>query len=177
MNAGEFWELIDKSIEESRGDKQGKIAFIRSSLIKMEEQHIYDFEELLRRKLIECDDFKIVAAAKIIDGYVSDDSYLYFRCWLIGKGKESFNEALRNSDTIAFHIGDEESCGFEELLYVATEAYSTKTGKEEDETFPRDVCIGKGLDYDFGAPPTKGDNWTEDELPMMFPNLWKLFNR
>jgi hypothetical protein len=55
-------------------------------------------------------------------------------------------------------------------------AYSLKTGKKEDETFPRDTAIAMGLDYDFGAPPTKGNDWTEDQLPSLLPKLWAKFN-
>jgi hypothetical protein len=61
-------------------------------------------------------------------------------------------------------------------MYVATKAYSLKTGKKEDETFPRDTAISMGLDYDFGAPPTKGNDWTEDQLPSLLPKLWAKFN-
>jgi hypothetical protein len=177
MNTDEFWGLVDKSKQKSRGDKQNQLAFIRSSLIKMETKHIFDFEEILRRKIIECDDFKIMAAAKIINGYVADDSYLYFRSWLIGKGRAVFERALDDPDILANCVEDEESSDFEELLYAATEAYSKKTGREEDDTFPRDVCIEKDLDYDIGAPPTKGEDWSEDDLPVMYPKLWRFFDR
>jgi hypothetical protein len=177
MTADEFWELIDKSTHESRGEKQAQIAFISAFLIRIDPKHIFDFEEILRRKIIECDDFKIMAAAKIIDGYVTDDSYLYFRCWLISKGKVAFERALENPDSLAEWVEQDETYDFEDLLYVATEAYSKKTGKEEDDTFPRDICIKKGLDYNFGAPPTKGKDWTEDDLPAMCPNLYGLIER
>ena len=52
MNVDEFWELIDESNEKGREDKQIQIEFIRSSLMEMEAQHIFDFEELLRLKII-----------------------------------------------------------------------------------------------------------------------------
>lgn len=176
MNETEFWELIDKSNQQCRDDKHCQLEFIKSSLIEMDSIHIYDFEEILRQKIIECDDYKVMAAAKIIDGYVSDDSYIYFRCWLIGKGKFVYKSAIRDPETLSKHLIDKNSCDFEELLYVATEVYSSKTGKEEDRTFPRDTCIKKGLDYDFGAPPTKGEDWDEDDLPEMYPKLWGHIN-
>lgn len=176
MNESEFWELIEQSIQKCRDEKHCQLEFLKSSLLEMDSTHIYDFEEILRKKIIECDDYKVMAAAKIIDGYVSDDSYIYFRCWLIGKGQFVYENAVRDPDTHSNHIMDKNSCDFEELLYLATDAYSSKSGKEEDDTFPRDACISKGLDYDFGAPATKGEDWNEEDLPNMYPKLWNFIN-
>jgi len=53
-------------------------------------EQIIEFEIIFRRLIIEVDEFKIMGAQKIIEGYVSDDSYLYFRCWLIGKGEKIY---------------------------------------------------------------------------------------
>jgi hypothetical protein len=136
MNVEEFWNLVE------RADK----SILVSTLSKLSQQDIIDFEYLLRERIIACDRNDLVAALKIIDGSVSDDSYLYFRCWLIGKGRRAFEAALRSADSISDVLGNEEpDC--EALLYVATKAYKIRTGKEsEDDSFPRDICISKGLD-------------------------------
>ena len=70
---------------------------------------------------------------------------------------------------------DEGYQDFEELLYVATKAFEQRTGKtEEDDTFPRNVASAQGLDYDLGSE-TKGEDWTESQLPKLLPKLWKKF--
>lgn len=176
MNENLFWKLIDDSNRNCSNDQSCQAKLLYSSLVDMSEQDIYNFEEILRKKIIEADDYKVMAASYIINGYVSDDLYIYFRCWLIGKGKQIFESTLRDPDSLTKYIKEGTICDFEELLYVATKAYSKKVGKEEDETFPRDTCIENGLDYDFGAPPTKGEEWEEDDLPNMFPKLWNTFN-
>ncbi|WP_028973908.1 DUF4240 domain-containing protein [Spirochaeta cellobiosiphila] len=176
MIENEFWDLIQKSKLNFGDNLAGRVKYLKETLKEMPEADIFDFEECLRKKIIECDNFKVMAAAKIIDGYVSDDSYIYFRCWLIGKGKQIFDEAIIDPDSLSTAIGADELCDFEELLYIATQAFSEKVGKEEDETFPRNACISKGLDYDFGAPPTKGDDWDEDDLPTTYPKLWTVIN-
>lgn len=177
MDKAEFWKIIEYSIAKSNDNKleQEKIIIERLSMYNPEQ--IIEFEIIFRQLIIQADDFKIMAAQKIIEDYVSDDSYLYFRCWLIGKGEKIYMEALKNPDSLSSNINQDEESYFENLLYVATNAYKIKTGKkEEDESFPRDIAIGKGLDYDFGAPPTKGVDWKEEELPTLYPKLWKLFN-
>ena len=109
---------------------------------------------------------------KIIEGSFTDDSYLYFRCWLIGQGKTIYQETLKNPDYLANIVKADKIHEFEGLMYVATKAYEEKTGKKEDESFPRDLAYKAGLDYDFGAPPTKGTDWTEDALPTLLPALY-----
>ena len=117
-----------------------------------------------------------MAAQKIIEGSVTDDSYLYFRCWLISQGKSVFEEVLRNPDSLASIDTEATIAEFEPLLYVATQAYKNKTGKQqEDESFPRGVASARGLNYD-SATGTKGDDWTEEQLPTLLPKLWAEHN-
>ena len=176
INTGKFWTLVDEAVKASRGDNSLKEKYLTTELEKLSLDEIRDFEIAFRKCVIDADEFKIMAAQKIIEGYVSDDSYLYFRCWLIGQGKEVYTRALGDPDCLAALPELGEYCEWEGIMYVATHAYASKTGKEEDETFPRDVAFGMGLDYDFGAPPTKGTDWTEDQLPTLLPKLWAKFN-
>ncbi|UYZ62672.1 DUF4240 domain-containing protein [Hymenobacter weizhouensis] len=174
MEKKEFWHFIESAAREAQNNQQLQEAALIKSLQTLEPEQIISFECVLREYLIEADHFNILAAQKIIDGYVSDDSYLYFRCWLIGQGEAVFTTALLNPDTLA-SVVDDPYQGFEELLYVATTAFEKRTGKtEEDDSFPRNIAHARGLDYDFGSE-TKGDDWTESQLPKMLPKLWKKF--
>ncbi|WP_337965732.1 DUF4240 domain-containing protein [uncultured Flavobacterium sp.] len=177
MDKAEFWKIIEYSIARSNDDKLEQEKIIIGKLSTYTPEQIIEFEIILRQLIIQADDFKIEAAQKIIVDYVSDDSYLYFRCWLIGKGQKIYTETLKNPDFLSENISQDEESFFEGLMYVATNAYKIKTSKkEEDESFPRIVAIKKGLDYDFGAPPTKGVDWKEEDLPTTYPKLWNLYN-
>lgn len=176
INTDKFWLLVNNAVKASNGDNSVKEQYLTTELTKLSLDEIKDFEIAFRKAIIDADDFKIMAAQKIIEGYVSDDSYLYFRCWLIGQGKTIYTEALKDPEYLASIVNKGDICDFEGIMYVATNAYSKKTGKEEDESFPRDVAIKMGLDYDFGAPPTKGTDWTEEQLPTSYPKLWAKLN-
>ena len=172
----EFWQLIEFTKEVSKGDQTRQEQALINSLAQHDPQQIVEFECILREYLIEADDFNIMAAQKILNGYVTDDSYLYFRCWLVGQGETVFTNALRNPDTLVTAVQAPYQ-DFEELLYVATMAYEKRTGtKEEDDedTFPRGIAYARGLDYDSGSA-TKGEDWTENQLPKLLPKLWKKF--
>ncbi len=175
MPAAAFWLLIDQANAAAPADHAGQADYLVKALAARPLAEITGFELTLRQLIIEADDYGIMGAQKIIDGYVTDDSYLYFRCWLIGQGEAVFTAALQHPDSLAAVVPGAYECDFEGLLYVATTAYAQQTGREEDETFPRAVGVRQGLDYDVMAPPTKGTDWEEEDLPKLLPKLWKKF--
>ena len=67
-------------------------------LIQYKESDIVKFEEILITKIIEADNYNVMIAQKLIDWYVSDDSFLYFRAWLISLWKDIFENTIKNPD-------------------------------------------------------------------------------
>jgi hypothetical protein len=100
----------------------------------------------------------------------SDDAFDYFRCWLIGQGREVFEGALHEPDSLADLLGefDEEIDGDgEELGYAADEAYEELTG---------------AVAPDLGIPPapaepegTPVDFENTAELERLYPKLSERF--
>ena len=175
MDKSEFWRIIDFARLHAQEDSQRQELLLVKGLEQYSAENIIEFECLLRQTIIDADDFKVMAAEKIMEGSVSDDSYVYFRCWLIGQGEQVFTEALRNPDSLVTVVTAETTTDFEALLYVTTQAYQHKTGKgEEDDSFPRNIAAKRGLDYDFGSQ-TKGQDWTPEQLPTLLPRLWEKF--
>ncbi|NIG55735.1 DUF4240 domain-containing protein [Chitinophaga sp. Cy-1792] len=154
MEKTTFWEIIEESVhvpEEFKADE------LQKSLARFSLNDIVDFEMILRELIIALDDYKIVGAQKIIAGSVSDDSYLYFRCWIISMGRKVFDDTLLHPDSLADFVDNSKFAEFEELLYVADSAYQMKSGVVADaENLPRDIAFEKGLDYDFGAYRLEG---------------------
>jgi hypothetical protein len=178
MDNEEFWKIINYSFLQSNGKYELQETLLIKILTEYTLEQIVEFEKILRTHIIEADDYKIMAAQKIIQGWVTDDTYLYFRCWLIGQGERTFHETLKSPDYLAKIVSPDMNTQFEDLIYVATNAYIQKTGvKEENESFPRTIASNIGLDYDFGAPPTKGTDWTTDQLQNLYPILWSKFKR
>jgi hypothetical protein len=175
MNQKEFWELIDITHQAAMGDAGIQEDKLIEELTQHSLDDIVDFERLLRQYILAADDFRVMAAQKIIQGWVSDDPYLYFRCWLISQGEQVYSEVLRNPDFLAELDTTQGDTDFEPLLYVADKAFALATGAEEDESFPRNIAYEQGLDYD-GPTETKGEDWTEAQLPMLLPKLWARFN-
>jgi len=164
----DFWELI----EQSQNKDISQADFLVNKLSNYSETDIIQFERILRQKLLDLWHENIIAVCKIMLGYISDDTFLYFRCALILEGKNVFEIALQNSDNLVNKIKIQVFIENESLLYVSTQAFINKTGKiEEDETFPR--YQNQDLDYDFGNFPIQGNPILEHDFLTYFPRLMK----
>ena len=175
MVLSSFWALIETTRKESENDDEF-ISKLKDKLVATTENEIIGFERILRTLILRADHYNVLAAEKIIEGYVSDDLFLYFRCWLISQGKDVFENTIINPDSLSVIVEKDQNASLEGLLYVTNDAYSELTGIEEEETFPRDVCIFEGLDYDMPKNPTQGEAWEENQLPKLYPNLWNTLN-
>ncbi|WP_160714905.1 DUF4240 domain-containing protein [Chitinophaga solisilvae] len=176
MEKETFWKIMETASTAAEEEKAGKITQLLTSCSL---EDITDFEIILREAIIELDDFSIMGILKVMTGRVSDDAYVYFRCWLISQGKAVVETARTQPDNLAAIVHENTYPDFEELLYVADDAYLQKSGLTEEEAednLPRNVAYERGLDYDFEAPPTKGIQWTADDLPRLYPKLWAVYN-
>jgi hypothetical protein len=68
-------------------------------------------------------------AAYLINGGCSDDGFDYFRGWLICQGRDVFQRAVHDPDSLASHSAPNVEC--EEALSVARCAYEVASGGTE----------------------------------------------
>ncbi len=85
------------------------------------------------------------------------EGFMAFRAWLIAQGKDAFDAALDNPDSIADRIRPE--AGMEHLTYAAREAYRQQVGSE----LPTATL-------DLFAEP-QGVMLKDRDLPKLFPKV------
>ena len=177
MEEGIFWQLIQDSVIEGEDYNSDTASILVDKLVELDKEAIIEFEQILRDKLIKAEDFIVMIPLQVIDSFIGEDAFLYYRCWLVSRGKEVYEKSFEDPDHLATVVDEDTSAEFSELLDVTTEAYSIKTGiDDEDETFPRDVAVMNGLDIDDFSRKTKGKEWSEDDIPNLAPKLWAIFN-
>lgn len=110
--------------------------------------------------------------AYLMKGGASDDSFLYFRGWLIGRGREVFEAALADPTTLADRFTPDDPSCFEDesLLYAPVKALRRLTGDDrayhaDPRTAPREP-----------AEP-RGERWDESEISNRFPEVAACFSR
>jgi len=156
-------------------------------LSKYSEERLISFQKTLQQKLISLYTAPIAELYIILgneyekegdtysfDGFISDDGFLYFRCWLLLKGKEFYEDITKDIESFVsgkyhFDIGD--TWG-EDLLYVADEA-NIEARPDSDEDIIRDTVYEKWpeLNYDFGEFSMEREPKSGEELQKMYPKL------
>jgi hypothetical protein len=139
-----------------------------------------EFDRIFGEVVNRAYDWNLWGAAYLIEGGCSDDGFEYFRRWLISMGREVYEAALRDPESLADVAGqpgiefDDLGTEFEEFGYVAYEVYEEKTGRElVDDIQPLSSPgpsarsrepAGYGWDFD-----------DEDEVRRRFPKLMAKF--
>jgi hypothetical protein len=169
MDRSTFWKIIDTSRKLADGDLDEHVERLRSRLEELEPAEIVEFGRIFEEYWIRAYTWELWAAAYIIGGGCSDDGFLDFRGWLISKGEKVYERALRDPESLARVVKDDEDCKYEGFQYVSSEAWKNKPGNHGRE-YP-DHGLTHPLD-------PAGERWSADgdELERRFPKLWKKFS-
>jgi hypothetical protein len=113
-------------------------------------------------------------AAYFINGGASDDGFYYFRCWLVGMGKQIYEAALKDPDSLVDVLVDADRLDCEAEIYGAAHIAWENLGRSEEEFDEVDEALGErqagrkltGKKWDFGSSA---------ERRRRFPRLVALF--
>jgi len=170
IDENKYWSIIEKSLNEtSSQDEQEK--HIIKQLEKIPLKEIVGFRLRTDMLLHNSYNSKLWCAAYIINGGCSDDSFEYFRNWLISRGKQTFYRVLENPDELA-EITDEEDIDFESFWYVALEAFENLTGGNLYDYIDEDNFKTKEGNY-----PQIVFEWSDEDEESMKKICPKLFDK
>lgn len=129
MEITEFWELIDKTREAASGDARKQSDLLTEELAKLPKEEIISFDGIFADLKDNAYIGNLWDAATLIMYGSGDDGFQEFREWLVGRGKEAYEKAIDNPETLVdvLEVGEQI---FPTLLGPAMEAYEKVTGKE-----------------------------------------------
>ncbi|MEW2069863.1 DUF4240 domain-containing protein [Streptomyces sp. NPDC007346] len=170
MDETEFWEIIDSSREGAEGDPEEQADLLVERLVQLDPDSVLDFARHFEARYNRAYRWDLWGAAAVLLGGAGDDAFDYFRCWLIGQGREVFEGALHDPDDLAELLEDfdEEIDGDgEELGYAADEAYEQLTG-----VVAQDLGLPPQPTEPLGSPVDLED---DEALAARYPELWDRF--
>jgi hypothetical protein len=133
LTLNDFWDIIEKSktLKEDRSLKQHS-QNVTKILMSMDVADIKDFDFHFYEMLKISYRADLWELSTLIGCMTSDDTFLYFRCWLIGQGRTIFYNVLDNLDALLpVILQTKRSRIFGEwLLYASQNAYLLKTGND-----------------------------------------------
>ncbi|QCE42301.1 DUF4240 domain-containing protein [Psychroserpens sp. NJDZ02] len=189
-----FWNAIEKSNKHKHThwneyDLEEHIESLTEHLSKWGKERLVSFEKIFQEKLVKLytaeiaelyiilnNEFEFKDGVYTLDSYLSVDGFLYFRCWILLKGKTFFEDITKDinefiSGKYSFDIAD---CWAEELMYVSDEAYS-ENHENKDESEIRDAVseLFPKLNYDNGEFSLNREPKSGKELFDQYPELVK----
>ncbi|MET4923173.1 DUF4240 domain-containing protein [Streptomyces sp. PSRA5] len=136
MNTEDFWRLV----ESARGDGGPFAGALVDRLAAGSKSEILEFQQRFEELCGAVYRWDVWAAAYLIGGGCSDDSFMDFRAGLIGLGRDWYERAALAPDSLAGHPAVIRGVGshgdqvvFDELvLYAAARAFERLTGGDGD---------------------------------------------
>lgn len=187
MTEEQFWEIIARTRELS-WDCQSQSDELQKILSTFAAPEILQFDRLFHDKLNAAYRWDLWGAAHLIMQGCTDDSFVYFRCWLIGQGRQAYEKVLADPQAILDLLkGRERNIECETLRYASICAYEAAIGDEGDymdQIYPPGLFSGVPLpDRSLGADRRKwlsqaaGNPWeTETDLAAKFPKIAARFS-
>ena len=161
MTEERFWGLVEQARD---GDSSASPDQMAQILTPLSDEDVSDFGALFYSKVCDLNQWRLWGAGYVIAGGMSDDSFHYFRSWIVGKGRSVFEIALNNPDGLGSFV-DDPDVNNELLEYVAVEILERR-GKQED---PRDRSVRRA-----DGQPT-GEPFDEETVGDGFPRLTSQF--
>lgn len=169
-----FWKIIERSLTNSHNEEE-QITILVTELEKLTPKEIIGFRLRTDKFLYETYTSEMWCAGYIMNGGCSDDSFEYFRNWVISRGKDVYYSAKENPDNlISEYVEGKDYYDFEEFWYVALTAFTNKTGKELYDYIADDFTTDEANYRAFEF------TWDEEKpetmraiCPRLFDEIWK----
>lgn len=167
MDEIQFWSIIEAGGDKASADPEYQLIAIRKELLKLSPEEVKEFQQQYSDKLEDAYTWDLWAAAYLINGGCSDDGFVYFREWLISRGRAVYMAAVENPDSLAGLTDPEhDDYEFEDLGYLLLEAYEILTGEEIPVIYPSGTVEPKGKRWNFHD---------DAEILRRLPNLAKVY--
>lgn len=172
MDGDAFWTLVDASRADlDRTDPEAAVGHqldaLRELLAPLPDAELLAFQQRLHDSTARANDWRLWAAGYLAAGGMSDDSFDYFRLWLVLQGRTAFELLLDVPDALAELAWDDDGAAFdaaEELSYLVA-------GLLEDRgSDPGDALVAATATGDPDGRPfqERDDDW----FIAAFPRLW-----
>ena len=172
----DFWKLIEFTKKQSNNNKEKQIELLTSILKSKSDKEVLNYGKIYECLYSKSATEQLWALIYTMNGGCGDDSFDYYRSWLISEGKEKFYDLLSDPEILTKKYSSKnELIGFlEDFNYI----YSDVTESRNKE----DYFDKKYDDYEnscYVVVPEKMFEWEEDLIAVKkhFPNFYEKFSK
>ncbi|MFD3992416.1 DUF4240 domain-containing protein [Streptomyces sp. NPDC058548] len=194
MNDDAFWALIDE-LSRRPGARDERLEWLGDQLLRRPAAESVEFQVRLEDACAVATTRAVWRAANRIEGGAcTDDGFDYFTLWLVGQGRKVYESVVADPDALADVPGiralvgrhrdewhDDEWPEWEELDYVAQDAYDELTGQQDDLGEEFDDAVEEAAE-ELADELSDPEEWEEGDEPrgsrpegVAIPRLTALF--
>ena len=156
MDEDGFWKIVQSAHDSSGGDMDQKCAALRRQVAALSKKDAPEFARMFDAKMDQAYSWPLWGAAYVINGGCSDDTFTDFRAALISRGRQAFERAIADPDSLADEDFDEGDW-FDARLSICGHRWG------------RSGCRTRLQRSAPGQP--SGTEWREDAVYALFPKL------
>jgi hypothetical protein len=133
MSDDRFWAIIDRTIRFAAQNER-QLDALRSELAALSAGEVAAFDAVFEAQMNRAYAWSLWGAAYVAEGGCSDDGFVYFRVWLISRGRAVYEAVLSDPDHLAdldVAAGPEGALEFEMFAYVPREVLAAKGGRND----------------------------------------------
>jgi len=173
MDEDKYWQMVAESVELCGSGQSCQEKYLIGALENLPPGEIVGFRLRTDKLLYDTYSSEMWCAGYIMNGGCSDDGFEYFRLWVISRGREVYENAKADPDSLVA-VADvsvpEGLFDFESFWYVALKAFENKTGKE-----PYDFIDYENFKFGEGNYQQFDFTWTEEDAESRKKICPKLF--
>jgi hypothetical protein len=159
MDEDAFWNIVDEAVR-SGGEFE---TALKAGLSALEPEAILEFHRQFARRVHEAYRFDLMAVSNIVNGSVTGEDFDAFVGWLIARGRDRFETALREPSLAA--EGAEPGEAKDRALWrVPAEAFRKRTGRDDFELEAQPISL-----------VMQGERLTTEQIEERFAALVKRF--
>ena len=157
INKDTFWTLIAQAKEHTSGPSE----WLMEQLVDMGPEQAKKFDDIANAYIGLSYQYGLWTAASVMERHsCSDDSFIDFRTWLVGQGRDVYMAALKDPDSLA-DAPDYQDQRFDCLPHMGERAFEELTGRDIYEDFDpagydalkaelkKDIVYGDGIGYPY----------------------------
>ena len=144
----------------------GKSEELKKTISVLSKSDAELFSKTFDEKMDQAYSHKLWGAAYLIHGGCGDDTFTDFRASLVSRGKQAFESAITDPDSLSKETFDDEVWFYEGYQYAVTEGVEKAVGSEVYRQSP------------FPDEPS-GESWEEtpEYFKNAYPTLWEAFGK
>ncbi|MEP7763450.1 DUF4240 domain-containing protein [Sanguibacter sp. 25GB23B1] len=168
MDIDTYWTLVEQARERAtETDAEAVAAALTEILVERGAPAARGAHSAYSALAAQAYGWPLWGAAYTINGGCSDDGFEYFIGWLVAQGREVFERAVADPDSLADVVDEDTEAEGEDVMAAAWVASTTLTGDDDD-----------GTDHGTTPLPPLGEGWDFDDDDLVrehYPRLAAIF--